>query len=229
MNIPESFYVALCMTVLLVGVVYWFWSQNQYIQRKINLLENIVYEMKELYTNRSSFVGPPAEIKHTKYSPPAYVEPEHQSDEEIHKKLISEVEHEVELVEKEEEAGVEKHQTIEELMHEEKNEELNMEQPFFPPMDSHDDLQPGGVGSGLKGVEVSDQSSSLDGMTVKELRRLAEQRGIENAGDFRKKELIAKLRALASPPAPSVFEAFDQHESQQNNDDIQSVDLEIST
>ena len=52
MNISDTFYVALCMTILIIGVVYWFWTQNQYIQRKINLLENIVYEMK-------TALGPP--------------------------------------------------------------------------------------------------------------------------------------------------------------------------
>jgi hypothetical protein len=211
------------MTVLLLGVVYWFWSQNQYIQRKINLLENIVYEMKELYTNRTSFVGPPAEIKHTKYSPP---EPEHISDETIHKNLISEMQME------DEEAGVEKVETIAQLIvnsdEEVNNEELNIEHPFFPPVESHDDLQPGGVGYGLKLQESSEQTTSLDGMTVKELRRLAEQRGIENASEYRKKELIAKLRALAAPSVPSLLEAFDMHESQEHVEDVQSVDLEFS-
>ena len=46
MNLSDTFHVALCMTVLIIGVVYWFWTQNQYIQRKLNLLENIVYDMK---------------------------------------------------------------------------------------------------------------------------------------------------------------------------------------
>jgi hypothetical protein len=138
------------MTVLLLGVVYWFWSQNQYIQRKINLLENIVYELK-------------------------------------------------------------------------------LEEPFFHPVESNDDLQPGGVGSGLKDVDAADITttshvSSLDSMTVKELRRLAEQRGIENAVDLRKKELIAKLRALAAPPTQSVLDAFNAHEEQ--SEELQAISLD---
>ena len=48
MNLPDSFYIALCMTVLLLGVVYWFWTQNQFLLRKMNLLENIVYELKTI-------------------------------------------------------------------------------------------------------------------------------------------------------------------------------------
>ena len=46
MNLSDTFYVALCMTVLILGAVYWFWTQNQFMLRKLNLLENIVYEMK---------------------------------------------------------------------------------------------------------------------------------------------------------------------------------------
>ena len=59
MNLSDTFYVALCMTVLILGVVYWFWTQNQYIQRKLNLLENIVFEMKTQLGNIASVAGPP--------------------------------------------------------------------------------------------------------------------------------------------------------------------------
>ena len=51
------------------------------------------------------------------------------------------------------------------------------------------DLQPGGVGSG-----VVSEISSFDSMTLKELRRLAAQRGISGASDMPKKKLIAAIR-----------------------------------
>ena len=51
MSLPETFYIALCVTILLLGVVYWFWTQVQYLQRKVNLLDNVVYEMKTLVSN----------------------------------------------------------------------------------------------------------------------------------------------------------------------------------
>lgn len=224
MNIPESFYIALCMTVLLLGVVYWFWSQNQYIQRKINLLENIVYELKELCTNQTSFVGPPAELKTTRYSAPAepvkYNPPvveQPANNNELHEVLMSELQ-------------VDEENTSTQVFKEEHTTELTLEEPFFHPVsDTNDDLQPGGVGSGLKDVDTSDIAttshvSSLESMTVKELRRLAEQRGIENAADLRKKELIAKLRALAAPPAQSVLDAFNAHEEQ--SEDLQAISLD---
>lgn len=51
MNVPETFYIALCVTILMLGIVYWFWTQVQYLQRKVNLLDNVVYEVKTLITN----------------------------------------------------------------------------------------------------------------------------------------------------------------------------------
>jgi hypothetical protein len=55
-----------------------------------------------------------------------------------------------------------------------------------------DDLQPGGVGSGVP--EAKTGSSAYDAMTLKELRKLAENRGISGAKDMRKQALIDALR-----------------------------------
>jgi hypothetical protein len=237
MNIPESFYIALCMTVLLLGVVYWFWSQNQYIQRKINLLENIVYELKELCSNQTSFVGPPSEIKTTKYATPLsqvyYNPPESSVDhltqngghgaQDLHETLLHEVNIEESEIPLHEFTEVEEHIPAE-------KPNMKIESPFFHTEETHDDLQPGGIGSGLKDTDVSDRSTALDSMTVKELRRLAEQRGIENALELRKKELIAKLRALAAPPTQSVLDAFNAHEEHESHelavDELQTIELE---
>jgi hypothetical protein len=84
MNLPDSFYIALCMTVLLLGVVYWFWSQNQYLLRKINLLENIVYELKTVCSR-----PPPTPMEPATYPPaPSSVVEE----EELHEELLEEEE-----------------------------------------------------------------------------------------------------------------------------------------
>lgn len=215
MNIPESFYIALCMTVLLLGVVYWFWSQNQYIQRKMNLLENIVYELKELCTNQTSFDGPPAELKTTKYTAPL---------ETVHYAPPPVVEH-TQLNETLVASGQDLHELLmTEVQDLEEKEEHVLEQPFFVAEERATDLQPGGVGSGMKDLDVHEQPSSLDSMTVKELRRLAEQRGVENASELRKKELIAKLRALAAPPTTSIIDAFNAQD--ETPDELQAIELE---
>jgi hypothetical protein len=46
----------------------------------------------------------------------------------------------------------------------------------------------------------AETASSLDAMPVRELRRLAEQRGLTGTSDMKKKELVSALRQLASPP-----------------------------
>jgi orotate phosphoribosyltransferase len=75
--------------------------------------------------------------------------------------------------------------------------------------DAHgmDGLQPGGVGSGIKEVVIPDtaaKGSVLDSMTLKELRRLAEQKGISGSRTMRKPELIDAIRAQ---PVVNPFEA----------------------
>jgi len=166
MNLPDSFYIALCMTVLLLGVVYWFWSQNQYLLRKINLLENIVYELKTVCSR-----PPPSPLEPATYPPaPSSVVEE----EELHEELLEE-----------EEAAA-------------------AAPPAAPAAAPADDLQPGGVGSGIE--ELPESINMLEGMTVKELRRLADQRGIKGGAELKKKDLLSELnRAI---PTPSVLAAF---------------------
>jgi hypothetical protein len=182
MNLPDSFYIALCMTVLLLGVVYWFWSQNQYLLRKINLLENIVYELKTICTS-----PPPPFVDPVSYPPaPSSVMEE---AEELHEVLLKE----------------------EEELH-----PLQMPPPPSPPQEESDELQPGGVGSGVQAPTES--SNLLESMTVKELRRLAEQRGIKNANELKKKELLAQLK---SGITPSVLTAFQDAEEQPVTDVVE--------
>ena len=95
-------------------------------------------------------------------------------------------------------------------------------------LQSSDDLQPGGraIGSGSPSLDVKEvqsetefrelfvqppspspakadvkevSSDSLEGMPVKELRRLAEQRGLTGVSDLKKKELISALRQQIAP------------------------------
>ena len=172
MNLPDSFYIALCMTVLMLGIVYWFWSQNQYLLRKINLLENIVYELKTICTS-----PPPTPVEPTSYpsAPSSVIE----EDEEILAELL---------------------EMDEEALH-------PLQRPPSPPAtppSEEDDLQPGGVGSGIK--EVTESTNILESMTLKELRRLAEQRGIKGAAELKKKELLSQLKG--NIPSQSIMSAF---------------------
>ena len=192
MNISDTFYVALCMTVLILGVVYWFWTQNQYIQRKLNLLENIVYEMK------TSLNAIPAKEGPTYPLAPVPMDEEDELHEELQEMNIT----------AKEEMKIDEHAPT--LM------PLDTIPETFPISEFPDvgdsDLQPGGVGSSLpeaSAPEPDSSSSVLDNMTLKELRRLAEQRKISGASSMRKQALIDALRSGTVVSKLSPFETSD--------------------
>ena len=202
MNIADSFYIALCMTVLLLGVVYWFWTQTQYLQRKMNLLENIVYELKTM-------AGPPVSVRpggpHEPSAPPTLRSESHVTS--------SPDSSAADVPSYPPPPGSELGED-DDLLHEQLHSAVSPSgepSPANPKVEAGagDDLQPGGVGSGL---EVDGDSASpfaesqkprgnvLDGMTLKELRRLAEQRNIAGASTMRKQALIEALRSEVKAP-----------------------------
>lgn len=197
MNLSDTFYVALCMTVLILGVVYWFWTQNQYIQRKLNLLENIVYEMKSSMNSApvphlSASVE--SDLKPAEY-PPAPGSELGEDEDLLHEELHAET--------------LSAPPAVLAPMPEDKPEEKTEEGMLFSMAEPiHDDLQPGGVGSGIEDAPAADSSnkaSVLDTMTLKELKRLADQRNIHYDSKARKPELISLIRA--APVAAFAGEA----------------------
>lgn len=203
MSLPDSFYLALCMTILLVGSVYWVWTQIQYVQRKVNALENIVYELKTLCSTRED---KPLPVASYPPAPPSEIGEEDADllEETLRKEIenepaipsfsaIPDVPDVPDVADAVDDIPEETFKTIDtekEIVFEEKVAENEL----HPLMQDHeDDLQPGGVGSG---VATSSYTSSLDSMSVKELRRLAAQKGISGAAEMKKKELITAIRSV---------------------------------
>ena len=199
MNLSDTFYVALCMTVLILGVVYWFWTQNQYIQRKLNLLENIVYEMKSAMHS----AGPP----------------------DIVEKVLAHAHDEFTPIESLQE-DLPETENVEDILQELSETTLTADSQTAPnvgtavtapapevegvPVEADEvvDLQPGGVGSGA-GEDVGDLNSEsvLNGMGLKELKALATQKGVAGAKNMRKQDLVAAIRASKTTVTP-----FEVHE-----------------
>ncbi len=218
MNLSDTFYVALCMTVLIIGVVYWFWTQNQYMQRKLNLLENIVFEMK---TNLNA--GPPGvpdgigdghisggnEFASVAYPPPPSSEMG-DDDDLLHAELQHE-ESEIDEISIEQPSAKHEYQVLTpqrlqsvpapmEPVPEEEEEQIE------------DNLAVGGIGSGIQefvNPDASAKASVLKTMTLKELQRLAIQKGISGTSGMRKDALIEAIRnaSAAAPPSITPFEA----------------------
>lgn len=205
MNLTDTFYVALCMTILILGVVYWFWTQNQYMQRKLNLLENIVFEIKTQIQKGDSppLLSPnidhdvPAAGPESKYPPVPSSEigdDEDLLDEDIEFEEVAATQGSPSLKISEDVAPA--------------APVAPSPPPTQPTLDAHDHdddlaaaLQPGGVGSGIQEAPEADSSakgSVLEGMTLKELQRLAEQKGI-NTTRLRKPQLIEAIRAHSRP------------------------------
>ncbi len=196
MSLPDSFYLALCMTILLVGSVYWVWTQIQYVQRKVNALENIVYELKTLCSARQE--SAPLPVATYPPAPPSEIGEE--DADLLEETLRKEIEAEPPVytaMEQIDEIPNEEIAHVDDLPEETRTIEFTMEtneNDMHPLMQDipEDTLQPGGVGSGT----TTSYISSLDSMNVKELRRLAAQKGISGAGEMKKKDLITAIRSV---------------------------------
>ena len=213
MNLSDTFYVALCMTVLILGAVYWFWTQNQFMLRKLNLLENIVYEMKSILPGGGAppaDLGAPTGLSTTTYAPaPGSVMSDDDAEilnDDLHGALGSEYN-----------APVEQNSPVLEV--------TDLDVPTFAMPEPgatgsagsagsavavaasataavvSDDLQPGGVGSGVDDDKTG--SSAYDNMTLKDLRKLADSRGITGAKTMAKQALI---NALRNTPVGTTFD-----------------------
>ena len=224
MSLPDSFYIALCMTVLLVGAIYWVWTQIQYVQRKVNVLENAMYELKTLCSRPSQTpdvhigaVGSVASMASAAAPLPSPYPPAPSSvlgeDEDLlHEQLHREQLHEDNTATNE--MPIEPfEEAVEEIAEIGTDDEMQIDETSAPfdevPSSSmadyvkmaeednsstagSDPLAVGGIASsGLVSV-----NSTLDGMTIKELRRLGQQRGVPGANELKKKDLIAAIRAL---------------------------------
>jgi hypothetical protein len=192
MNLSDAFYVALCVTVLILGAVYWFWTQNQYLMRKINLLENIVYEMRAMNAVPPPDIGAPSISVPSNHAPA----PSQDEDDLLHESLAAA------MAVPASDEGIDNFSTIDAV--EPATVHAPTPTPAHVPFDApaptpyDDDLQPGGIGSGF--VETASQTSALEGMTLKELRRLAEQKNIAGAKTLKKNELITALREAHTEP-----------------------------
>jgi hypothetical protein len=199
MQLPESFYIALCGTILLLGVIYWFWTQTQYIQRKVNLLENVVYDMKTLVSNLPGHSVQSAGPENMGSNPHLEMEEREREQEQEQEPVSSK-------------PYAPPPESIAGDLEEERNNSEHEFTAFVGSTDlgnqvtvaQNDDLSPGGLAAPSEHLEQDMSSidksleSPLQTMTTKDLRRMAEANGVPGAAELKKKDLIKVLRDKVS-------------------------------
>lgn len=230
----ETIFIILSGAILVAGVLYWLWSHIQLTQKKVQLLENAVFELRSMLAARGT--EPPAPVMMGGAAGPIVEDvigssaPAAKSSE--YKDLEDDDWHEPAS-----ESDVKNIPLVSTPL----DVDVAAAAPALvvneaPREPISEDLMPGGRISVPEGVdaqplreltlgdvtaaaprdderfrdffkqpEVARTPESLESMPVKELRRLAEQRGITGAADMRKKEILAALRQqITSAPAAAA-------------------------
>jgi hypothetical protein len=191
----ESIFLILSGVVLAAGVLYWFWSHIQLTQKKVQLLENAVFELRGMLTQGSA---------------------SQQSQEQEQEQPQAEAPVYNDLADDEEEDWVPSTQTGSTSLDELASDALapggGAAQGVAPesPADNQTAekfrelfIQHEQLPSPVK-TDAPASNAALESMPVKELRRLAEQRGITGVSDLKKKELLSALRQQVTAPSTSV-------------------------
>jgi hypothetical protein len=267
----ESIFLILSGVILVAGVLYWLWSHIQLTQKKVQLLENAVFELRGMLANSGERSGGGPGTDDGQYAQRSGV-PVPPSSPTRHVQIAAQAggggasggDNTVNVVrapaaeEDEDDDGWGPESVP--VLTPNAGERVSVPLDALPALETHeltveDDLQPGGRSAPSiaalaaeeeerqtddfrrlfavqEVVEVSATTpapvapsptrtissvttgtaavirtpESLESMPVKELRRLAEQRGIAGASDMRKKEIISALRQQVSVnmtlPAP---------------------------
>jgi hypothetical protein len=219
----ETLFLILSGAILVAGVLYWLWSHIQLTQKKVQILENAVFELRGMLTSGAA-TGPPLSggggggMVAPAPTPVAAPEPKVYSDLEDDAAEEWDAEDgdgDVRVIREVAPVSTPLETVIPDLAVEEKTvalmESVGREEEI------PEDLMPGGriqigeekqfkdlfTAPAATAVATSSQArtpESLESMPVKELRRLAAQRGIQGADDMKKKEILAALRRQVTVP-----------------------------
>jgi hypothetical protein len=194
----ESIFLILSGVVLAAGVLYWLWSHIQLTQKKVQLLENAVFELRGMLTPPSG--SGPSSVEEA----PVYKDLEESDDEDWAPAAVAGGSTPLDLLQEQEETdeslkpgggagqGVVVSEVEEPDVSNEQFRELFLQRERIDTPVVKDS------------VSTTPSNESLESMPVKELRRLAEQRGITGVSELKKKELLSALRqqiTVATPPS----------------------------
>jgi hypothetical protein len=188
----ETMFLILSGVILAAGVLYWFWSHIQLTQKKVQLLENAVFELR-------SMMAPPGPSGGEGQS----LEPAGQQ--ETYKDLDDDDWAEQAPPEQPVQVQVEVIGREPFVREEQVREEQVREEPVVREEPAHADFMAELQARNTVDEKVVEASSdqTLEGLTLKELRRMASERGITGTSDMKKKDVISALRnTVSAPDAP---------------------------
>lgn len=206
-----------------VGVIYWLWSHLQLTQKKVQLLENAVFELREMIPatpvrppecriGSSCSDSKPASPPDSPLPPPL---PKYKDLEEdwADVTVSAPVPFESDEVIAAVISVVDASQNVSTIEEKDNGNEKGSEKEIEKEMD----LSPApyvnsttSFSSASSVVSSATVQNPLEGLPLKELRRMGEQKGIIGAVEMRKKELLVALREITvksfnvpEEPAPS--------------------------
>lgn len=211
----ESVFLIMSGVILAAGILYWFWSHIHLTQKKVQLLENAVFELRGMLTNRGA--GPPAAAPAVVSAPaPAASVYNDLADDgwEEEEKEVDAVSTPLEAIGAGGDDNAAETGGTVTIVREDAPEDLQPGGRILVPTDAEQVAEEASAGEQFRELFVGREESTaaapsaggaprtpepLESMPVKELRRLAEQRGIAGAAEMRKKEILAALRQQIAP------------------------------
>lgn len=189
-------FLILSGVILAAGVLYWFWSHIQLTQKKVQLLENAVFELRGMLAPSELQESEPVPVNQEQGQVPQYRDlddddwadqGQNQETQDVRLAVIESVPQEAPLTQT---------QVVRE-------EPVKMTPELIQGFNMYTEE--------VKTVETKavkpEEPQTLEGMTIKDLRRMASERGITGTSEMKKKELVAALRESVTTPAPVEVEA----------------------
>lgn len=226
--VGDTFTVGIVLLLLIGAVAFYLYTRIGQVEKRINLLENILLDLKVATEN--SFLGFPPPARRPTGGAGSEHEHEHSHDDEgEHSKTDAEEEEEL-LSEYVPKMPMARRTQQQEQEVDESDETLLYERALESALDSHVDADDDAVQAPSKSVEISSEAApaapksevhvnkletNYTDLTVKELRTLAQNRGISSVGKLSRKELIDALQkkdsgvvdGIESSSAGSAFES----------------------
>ena len=206
----ETMFMILSGVILAAGVLYWLWSHIQLTQKKVQLLENAVFELRGMVGSSSSSrdQGPVDDSDQQGLAPVGQTEVYRDLDDDDWK-------------DEETPAPVVQAPVVQAPLSMSPMI-IGREEPMSEPAAQFKELF-------VNAEDVKPvPNQTLEGLPLKELRRMATERGVPGVADMKKKEVIAALRNTVHPGLAPVEEGAPAPVSEEKEVEVELASLDVA-